>query len=125
MGTARSEVRDGEKLWGRRSTAAMHRDRDPDHAECRPGGDDRLERVDVAHLVAQDRDRAGSMARHEPLDRFALAAGLPRAQVDHGTSTIVGEPVHESESSFHCLDRVDHGRPCCGHVVSLPDVEGD
>ena len=62
-------------------------------ATAATGRDDRLERVDVADLVAEDHDRARAVPRDQPLDRLALAAGSGRPQVHDRPAAVVGEAV--------------------------------
>ena len=96
------------------------------HAD--PGGpvprrDDRLERVDVAHLVAEDRDTTRSVARDEPFDRLALAAGLARTEIDDRAAAIGSQPVDEPEPALHGPDGLDDRGAGGRHVVGLAHVE--
>src|SRR5687767_1764628 len=83
-----------EELLGRRLSRAVDRcrRRDRDRA-LRPGGDDRLERIDVAQLVAQDEDRAGPVALEQPPDGLALPAGLGGPQVDDRPAAVMRKAV--------------------------------
>jgi len=90
------------------------------HRAC---GDDGLERIDVTHLVAQDRDRSGVVAGDQPFDSLALTARLARTQIDDGSAAVMREAMDETEPSFDCLDRCDHGGTRGGDVVGLAHVE--
>ena len=114
----------------------MDGDRDPDRppATARavaarpvsvPSCDDRLERVDVAQLVAQRQDAAWAVPIDEPCHGLPLASGLARPQVHDGAAAVVGEAMDEPQTALDDLDgRHDRG-PRRRNIVGLPDVERD
>ena len=87
--------------------------------------DHRLERVDVAHLVAEGDHASRPMPRDEALDGLTLAAGVLRPKIDDRPTAVVGEPVDQALAALDGLDRRDDGRPGRRDVVGLADVECD
>ena len=60
----------------------------------------------------------------EGFERLALAAGRPRAEIDHEAAPVMGQVVL-GQLAIGRLDRRFHGRARRGPILGLTDVKGD
>ena len=127
MWRAHHEIRPGQQLiWRWARVRVDGNGRAPQSRLDLARREDGIERIDVAHLVAQDDDPTRLMPRDEQLDGFSLAAGEAWPQVDDRASAIWREAVVvESLAGLDRADGLEHRRSSSRDIGGLPDVERD